>query len=81
MGDYWSGTSDGLNKEILDEKKLLPKKFIHYKRIPGNKSSINGNIITSLLEDNYGRLWIGTDDGGLSTLKRGSDGNFSMDDN
>ena len=72
-GDLWIGTSNGLNKvnawQINGKNKNQVKlKFVSYKNEPGNKNSISKNIISSLAEDSFGNLWIGTFGGGLNKL-------------
>ena len=72
-GDLWIGTSNGLNKvsagQINEKNKNINKlKFVSYKNEPGNKNSISKNIISSLAEDSFGNLWIGTFGGGLNKL-------------
>ncbi len=58
-GFIWIGTNDGLNR-------YDGKHFVIYKNVPGNSSTLSGNIITDLLEDKQGVLWIATADGGLT---------------
>jgi signal transduction histidine kinase/ligand-binding sensor domain-containing protein len=54
----WIGTDDGLNR-------YDGSKFLVYRNRPGDSTSLTGNIITDLLEDRDGVLWIATADGGL----------------
>ncbi len=58
-GFMWFGTEDGLNR--YDGKHITV-----YKSEPGNGASLSGNIITDLLEDHDGMIWIATADGGLT---------------
>lgn len=45
------------------------KEFIHYhKEAPVHK--LNNNIVTAIVEDNQGIIWIGTDHGGLNLLNK-----------
>jgi signal transduction histidine kinase/ligand-binding sensor domain-containing protein len=57
-GFVWIGTDDGLNR-------YDGNKFLIYRNNPGDSTSLNGNIITDLLEDGDGVLWVATSDGGL----------------
>lgn len=52
-GILWIGTEDGLNS-------FDGNKFIVHKNIPDDSTSIQNNFISTLLEDEYGRLLIGT---------------------
>jgi ligand-binding sensor domain-containing protein len=58
-GFIWMGTNDGLNR-------YDGKHFTVYKNTPGNNTTISGNIITDLVEDENEILWIATADGGLT---------------
>ena len=66
QGFMWFGTEDGLNK-------FDGYKFIIYKHDPANPSSMSGNWITALYEDDAGNLWIGTRFGGLNAYDRYQD--------
>jgi ligand-binding sensor domain-containing protein/two-component sensor histidine kinase len=55
----WIGTADGGLTRY--NYKLPPaKQFKQYKHIPGDSTSIPVNIINSLLQDEFGYLWLGT---------------------
>ncbi len=57
----WFGTQDGLNK-------FDGYNFTVYKYHPNDSLSIQDNWIETIAEDNYGRLWIGTQRGGVSVF-------------
>ncbi len=59
QGFMWFGTRDGLNK--YDGYTCTV-----YRHDPANPTSIGHNYIQTLFIDGQGRLWIGTDEGGLS---------------
>jgi len=65
--ELWIGTVNGLDK--LDLKTM---KFTHYQNEDGDPYSISNNIIKSIFEDNTGKLWIGTRNGGLNKFDRTS---------
>jgi signal transduction histidine kinase/ligand-binding sensor domain-containing protein len=58
IGYMWFGTNDGLNK-------YDGYKFTHYKFDQANPRSIGLGRIRTLYIDRKGRLWAGTDQGGL----------------
>jgi diguanylate cyclase (GGDEF)-like protein len=58
QGFMWFGTEDGLDR--FDGYEL--RHFIHQR---GDAGSLPSNWIGALLRDDSGRLWIGTDGGGL----------------
>lgn len=75
--DLWVGTKgNGLYhiKEVLDFEKYPHKRFDIdiYKRDLDNPASIPSNDIFSLLQDQYGQIWISTYHGGLSVIKNPS---------
>jgi len=61
-GELWVGTwSGGLNKMIKSSDKYPEHAiFKHFTHNDSNPHSLSNNIIQSIYEDSYGRLWIGT---------------------
>ncbi len=66
----WIGTSEGLNKLIPPNNKHSHATFIHFTHDSRNPSSISGNQVISMFEDNLGNFWIGTEGGGLNKFDR-----------
>ena len=58
-GFMWFGTQDGLNK-------FDGYSYTLYRNDPQKSTSISHSYIHTLFEDQQGRLWVGTDAGGLS---------------
>ncbi|MCC6691591.1 MAG: hypothetical protein IT235_08675, partial [Bacteroidia bacterium] len=58
-GFMWFGTQDGLN--LYDGSKITV-----FSNDPENNQSLGSNSITNIIEDKFGRLWIGTRNNGLS---------------
>ncbi len=64
-GFIWAGTSDGLNR-------YDGFKFVVYKNVPRDSSSLSDNVIQTFFEDHNKNLFIGTEDG-LSLYDREKD--------
>ncbi|MCF8716224.1 response regulator [Joostella atrarenae] len=62
-GYMWFGTHDGLDKYDGYD-------FHVFKPDPNNDTSINSNLIFSIVGDTVGNLWIGTTGNGLTYLER-----------
>ncbi|AUD07608.1 histidine kinase [Spirosoma pollinicola] len=58
-GFMWFGTQDGLNK-------FDGYSYTLYRNNPRKPASLSHSYIHALFEDRQGRLWVGTDGGGLS---------------
>ena len=59
-GVIWVGTNEGINKLNLNANK-----FVHIDRNGKNKSGLNSDAIGKIIEDCEGKLWIGSDGGGI----------------
>jgi ligand-binding sensor domain-containing protein len=66
-GLIWIGTDKGLNSVIKNELNEISG-FKRYLNIPNDSKSLSHNEIYSICEDNSGKLWIGTNGGGLNLL-------------
>lgn len=66
QGYMWFGTKDGLNRFDGYTSRI-------YKSDPFDSTSVSDNHITSILEDDLQRLWIGTRLGGLNLYDREKD--------
>ncbi len=62
-GFMWFATNNGLNRYDGYNFKI-------YKYDPQDSNSISGNYITSLCEDRYGNIWIGTRTNGFNQFDR-----------
>ena len=65
-GFVWIGTSDGLNR--YDGYGVTP-----YFPVVGDTATLGGTYVRAIAEDAGGRLWLGTDGGGLSRYDPGCD--------
>jgi signal transduction histidine kinase/ligand-binding sensor domain-containing protein/DNA-binding response OmpR family regulator len=68
-GFIWIGTTDGLSR-------FDGYSFKVYRKIPGDSTSLNDNLICTLYVDSKGTLWIGAAHGGLCRYNRDFD-NFT----
>ncbi len=66
QGFIWFGTQEGLNRYDGYE-------FTAYLKDAAQPYSLSNNWVWTVFADNSGRLWIGTDGGGLSRYEPGSD--------
>jgi len=62
-GFIWIGTSDGLNR-------YDGYNFEVFRHDPDDTQSISINQIETLFEDSFGKLWVGTNGGGVNTYDR-----------
>jgi diguanylate cyclase (GGDEF)-like protein len=63
----WIGTyGGGLSR--LDRSTGLFRRYLPDAVNPGNPAALSANRVTALAQDRTGRLWVGTDGGGLNVL-------------
>jgi ligand-binding sensor domain-containing protein/signal transduction histidine kinase len=65
----WLGTSKG-----LDQFEPQTETFIHYRPIRNDPTSLSGEQVVSIVEDNRGWLWVGTFDSGLNRFNPDAEG-------
>lgn len=65
-GNFWLGTNDGLVLYSVRNGKIL-------KTFQEENGKLNANLVTSLALSQEGKLWIGTEGGGLSVLDTRND--------
>jgi signal transduction histidine kinase/ligand-binding sensor domain-containing protein len=65
QGNIWFGSSDGLfclqNRSAHDNFELT-----HFKNDPKDRESLSNNRVKTLFVDSEGKLWIGTENGGIN---------------
>ena len=59
----WVGNDFGLNKVVQSEEKGSCPIFIRYHRDPDNPRSLSHDTVNAIYEDQFGVLWVGTEDG------------------
>ncbi len=85
-GTHWIGTEGGgLNRLVRTASSSLPLShapsasngveqekisFVRYQHDPARPHSISSNLVSSICEDQFGNLWIGTYDAGLNQFDR-----------
>nr|WP_295870315.1 hybrid sensor histidine kinase/response regulator transcription factor [uncultured Chitinophaga sp.] len=67
QGGYWIGSSFGLTQMTSENGKWHFRCFRHDER---SESGLSDNYVTVIFEDKAGRLWIGTQQGGLNLYDR-----------
>ena len=55
-GYIWIGTTNGLNR-------FDGNKFICFRNLPNDSTSVSDNLITSITGDSIGNIWVGTING------------------
>ncbi len=74
LGRLWVGTwGRGLIYIESEEQNKTSPKFTEFMNNPRDTTSICGDVVMALYEDESGMLWIGTEDGGVSKLALYSD--------
>ncbi|MFT4093924.1 MAG: two-component regulator propeller domain-containing protein, partial [Niabella sp.] len=66
----WAGTSSGITKIRFVKGVAQYKK---YQYDPQNPKSLSSNIVTTITEDIYNNIWIGTRSKGINLLNKASD--------
>ncbi|WP_282087792.1 hybrid sensor histidine kinase/response regulator transcription factor [Aquimarina algiphila] len=72
--NIWFATGKGLCKLTKEEATKKHPKFVIYKNVQGDSSTISHDYILTVYESKAGDIWIGTFGGGLSKLIPSSDG-------
>ncbi|HET6602855.1 MAG TPA: EAL domain-containing protein [Xanthomonadaceae bacterium] len=62
----WVGSHHGLARRDADGDG-----FVRYRHDPANPRSLGGDLVTDILRDSYGRLWVASQSGGLSLWREG----------
>ncbi len=64
--NIWTGTNSGLIKYTNADPNKLPFLSNKFTYNPNNSSSLSKNIVKSILKDNTGVIWVGTNGGGVN---------------
>lgn len=67
-GTLWAGTTNGLNKLVVDKENT--HQFIRYLPKEGDSASISSNFVYHIYEDSKARLWISLTEGSLKLFDR-----------
>lgn len=62
-GRFWAGTNRGLISFVFKSKKI--ENFQTFQKSTDSRS-LSNNLISDVVEDKYGQLWVATDGGGLN---------------
>jgi serine phosphatase RsbU (regulator of sigma subunit)/ligand-binding sensor domain-containing protein len=68
-GAMWVGTSEGLNRLVLEKRDGVmppPVQITHFKNNPNDPNSLSHNLVWAIYEDRTGYLWLATFGGGLN---------------
>lgn len=71
-GFLWFATKNGLNK-------FDGYKFDIYQHDPEDTTTISGSVVTSLLEDIHGNIWVGTQNSGLNIFDKSTKKFFNVE--
>ena len=66
-GTVWIGTDNGLNKITIEDSARGTYSIERILSDPTNPNSLSHNIVHTVLQDQYGIIWVGTE-GGLDKL-------------
>ncbi len=84
-GDLWIGTGNGLNKFTPQKngRNFESRDFVYQYLFEPKRNSIGGKSILSIYQGASGLLWIGTDNGGLSSFNKSAEyfKNYQFDPN
>ena len=69
-GNIWLGNR-GTNEFGAFRLDRKSERFIHYRHNKNDKLSLSDNEIQFITEDDLGRIWIGTDEGGINIYENG----------
>ncbi|SHJ85679.1 Signal transduction histidine kinase [Maribacter aquivivus] len=72
--NIWFATGDGLAKLPYNQITSKNPKFVNYKNIPNDETTISHNYILTVFESQSGDIWVGTFGGGLNKLIPAKDG-------
>jgi diguanylate cyclase (GGDEF)-like protein len=72
--EMWIGTANGLNRIDIDSGSV--ERFLPDRNDP---RSLSARFVATLLVDRTGRLWVGTDGGGIDVLMRRTDGHAGFE--
>jgi PAS domain S-box-containing protein len=71
-GNLWIGTyGGGLSRFVAGSQGGDNGRFIHYQNNPQDPTSLSGNSVLSIFEDQLGILWIGTNFNGINKYNLG----------
>lgn len=67
-GNIWIATTEGLFRFNPDKSTHDDCRFFHYRKIPGDSSSLGSNDVFYIFSDMNDSLWLGTLGGGLNKM-------------
>lgn len=74
-GRIWIGTSNGINILDYESEAFTNPQDVNFEHIPimDTPQGLSGNSITSIFQDNFDNIWIGTKSGGVNFIPAKSD--------